>query len=500
MNGSKKLIFSFFISASVINTSVVMSNSVHAAGNLPNIQSTAYNNVGNIFSKSGYTGECTWFTYGRTLEKLGIALPSEFYGNAVDWWYANARDNIYSYGTEPRDNSIAVWYGGPKGYGHVGFVEKVEGNSVYLNEGNFNVRGSYDGNVKVMTKSQMQNRGNIFLKGYIYVGSGKSASIPASATTENLKVINSGIVSISSSGSSLNVRSGAGTSFGTIGNFKNGQSVQIVGTVGNWYKVKFNSSYGYVNSSYIKIGSSQQIAQGAGGNFDNTTSISQTKAYVKLSDVSSSLNLRSNPNGAVIGSLSNGQSLSLVGKSGNWCKVTTSTGQTGYVSSAYVSTTVPTNSVTVNSNTVGSPNISSTSAYVKLTDSSSILNLRSTPNGAIIGFLSNGTKISLLGKSGNWYKVSVNGKTGYISSAYVSTNTAAVKTSSPVNTVSGKTGTVKLQNSSSTLNLRNSAWTGRVVSSLKNGTKVTILSSTGRWYKVSVGSTIGYVHSDYIQL
>ncbi len=76
-------------------------------------------------------------------------------------------------------------------------------------------------------------------------------------------------------------------------------------------------------------------------------------------------------------------------------------------------------------------------------------------------------------KRGNWYKVSVNGKTGYISSAYVSANTAAVKTVVQLILFLGKTGTVKLQNSSSTLNLRNSAWTGRVVSSLKNGTKVT---------------------------
>ncbi|CAB1250636.1 SH3 domain-containing protein [Clostridium sp. MT-14] len=408
MNKYKKLVFAFFISASLINNKNII-NTVHAAGILPNIQSSAYTAVGNIFAKCGYSGQCTWFTYGRVLEKLGIALPSEFYGNAVDWWYANARDNVYPYGSEPKANSIIVWGGGPVGYGHVGFVEKVEGNTVYFNEGNFSIRGNYDGNVKTLSKEAIKNRGNLYLKGYIYVGNGRQ-SVPTSSSSSSssggTNTYKTGIVNISDSNSSLNVRNGAGTSFGILGSLRKGQSVEIVGSVGSWYKIKLNSSYGYVASTYIN----------SGGGSTSTSS--------------------------------------------------------------------------------GTSSSSSKTGYVKLQNSSSSLNLRTAPQGSIIGSLSNGTSVTISGSSGSWYKVTANGRTGYVYSSYISLS----QSSSTSAASKSKTGTVILNNRSSVLNLRNSPWTGRVLTILPYGSKVTILSTDGRWYKVQAGSIIGYVHSDYIRV
>lgn len=420
MNKYKKLVFAFFISAALMNNKNVM-NTVHASGILPNIQSSAYTAVGNIFAKCGYTGQCTWFTYGRVLEKLGISLPSEFYGNAVDWWYANAKDNIYSYGSEPKANSIIVWGGGRVGYGHVGFVEKVDGDTVYFNEGNFNIRGNYDGNIKSLSKEAIKNRGNLYLKGYIYVGDGKQ-SVPASSisTGTSASTSQSGIVNISNSSSALNIRNGAGTSFGILGSLKKGQSVQIVGTVGSWYKIKFNSSYGYVNSTYIS----------SGGSSSTNTSSEQP--------------------------------------------ATNSSGQ------------------------VSGGTISSKTGYVKLSNSSSALNLRTSPQGSIVGSLLNGTSVNILETSGNWYKVNVNGKTGYVYSNYISTSKSVSE--STAGTVNTKIGTVILSDKSSKLNLRDNPWTGRVLATLSYGSKVTILSTDGRWYKVQVGSIIGYVHSDYVKV
>lgn len=423
MNTSKKLIFAFFMSAALMNSKSIV-NTVYAA-DIPNISSSAYTTVGNIFAKSGYTGQCTWFTYGRVLEKLGVALPSQFYGNAVDWWYANASSNVYSYGSEPKANSIVVWGGGPRGYGHVGFVEEVSGDTVYFNEGNFNVRGNYDGSEKALSKEAIKNRGNLYLKGYIYVGEGRK-SIPANNPSPNNNSSNSnsdpinnvsktGTVNVSNSSSTLNVRNGAGTSFGVIGGLKKDQSVSIVASVGSWYKIKYNSSYGYVSSSFINTSSS--------ANSNNQSS-------------------------------SNSEALSPA---------------------------------------------SIKSGYVKLSNSSSYLNLRTSPGGSVIGSLSNGTTVNILGTSGSWYKVTANGKSGYVSSAYISNSQSIVVTAASAQSASPKTGTVILNSKSSVLNLRNSPWTGRVISTLSSGTKVNIIGTDGRWYKVQVGSLTGYVHSDYIK-
>jgi len=423
MNKSKKLVFAFFISAAIMNSKCLLHNNVHASGLSPDPQSSAYNSDQNIFTKYGYKGQCTWFTYGRVLEKLGIPLPSEFYGNAVDWWYANQKDNVYSYGSEPKPNSIVVWGGGRYGYGHVAFVESIEGNTVYFNEGNFSIRKAYDGKVKALSKEEIKNRGNLFLKGYIYITSKPSTNIgQVSTATEN--IIDKGCVNISSSSSLLNVRGTASYSASVIGSLKKGQSVNIVAKSGDWYKIQYNSSYGYVNSKYISVsnGSGSTVA---------------TRAQVQ---------------------------------------------------------------------TLSTTTVASKSGVVALQDKSSSLNLRSTPNGQILTTLSYGTKIEILDSSGSWYKIKSNGIVGYVLSAYINSSEAPKVTSTSIAeskntpTSDNKVGTVVLSDQSSTLNLRNAPWTGRVVSTLVYGSKVQILGTNGRWYKVKIGSEVGYVHSDYIKV
>lgn len=52
----------------------------------------------------------------------------------------------------------------------------------------------------------------------------------------------------------LNVRSGAGTSYKKIGYLNKGAKVEIVTKLSSgWYKIKFNSSYGYVSGDYVKL-------------------------------------------------------------------------------------------------------------------------------------------------------------------------------------------------------------------------------------------------------
>jgi surface antigen len=263
MNKYKKLVFAFFVSAAIMSSKNMLYCNVQAAGLTPDPKSSAYTSDSNIFTKYGYKGQCTWFTYGRAIEKLGISLPSEFYGNAVDWWYANSKDNVYAHGSEPKPNSIAVWGGGNYGYGHVAFVENVSGNTVYFNEGNFNIRGSYDGELKSLSEVAIKDRGNLHLKGYIYLyekihqtesnkNQNKTPSNSNSGSDNSSESsIKKGIVSLSSKDSTLNVRSSNNLSSNVIGVLKNGDSVSIIGTYGDWYKINFNSSYGYINSKYI---------------------------------------------------------------------------------------------------------------------------------------------------------------------------------------------------------------------------------------------------------
>ena len=49
----------------------------------------------------------------------------------------------------------------------------------------------------------------------------------------------------------LKVRSGAGTNTAVIGSLQNGAQIEIVETVGTWYKIRFGTSYGFVAKHYI---------------------------------------------------------------------------------------------------------------------------------------------------------------------------------------------------------------------------------------------------------
>ncbi len=82
--------------------------------------------------------------------------------------------------------------------------------------------------------------------------------VPTTTTTKSpgsgseVRTVKTGIVSISSG--SLNVRSGAGKSYGTVGSLKKGAKVIIVGSSNGWYKIEYSGSssgYGYVSSDYI---------------------------------------------------------------------------------------------------------------------------------------------------------------------------------------------------------------------------------------------------------
>ncbi|MGF9946573.1 SH3 domain-containing protein [Priestia megaterium] len=121
--------------------------------------------------------------------------------------------------------------------------------------------------------------------------------------------------------SKLNVRSGAGTTYGIIGSVAKGQTLSVMSKSGSWYKINYNGRTGYVSSDYVQ-------ASGT------TTPPAESTTYTVTA---STLNVRSGAGTsyASIGSVTKGQKLSVVSKSGSWYKINYN-GRTGYVSSDYV--------------------------------------------------------------------------------------------------------------------------------------------------------------------
>ena len=212
---------------------------------------------------------------------------------------------------------------------------------------------------------------------------------------------------------SLNVRSGAGTSYSVIGSLKNGTSVEIVGTSGNWYKIKYGNDYGYVSKDYVTLNSSSNSNTGNtsnSGSTNNTPATSTTKGTVKVSD---SLNVRSGAGTSysVVGSLKNGTSVEIVETSGNWYKIKYGNGY-GYVSKDYI---------TLQNRSIAENTITKEGTVVTVA-----LKVRESNNfdSNVIGTIAMGQKVSVIEDDNEWGKISYKGIDGYILNEYIDFNIA----------------------------------------------------------------------------
>ena len=254
-----------------------------------------------------------------------------------------------------------------------------------------------------------------------------------------------------------------------------GTTVAVLNNSSSWYKVSVNGKEGYVSGEYLTGTTATNVALGTG--------------TVKCS---SSVNFRSAPNtsSTSYGELKNGTKVNVVGVSSGWYKVTYN-GKTGYIHPDYITLAsssagtaiAPSNTVTSTTGTAGTVKCSSS------------VNLRSAANtsSSILAELKNGTAVTVVSTANGWCKVTCSGKTGYIKSDYVST------TGSVSNNTSASTGTAAVVKCSSTVNFRSSASTSStVLGELKNGTAVTVLSTSNGWSKVSYAGKTGYISADYL--
>ena len=116
----------------------------------------------------------------------------------------------------------------------------------------------------------------------------------------------------------LNIRNAP---WGTvIGSFNPGTSVTIVGQTGDWYKVRLNGQVVYCHSDYI-----------------STSAAAAPKTTIGTVQASPSLNIRTSPWGAVVGAFYPGNKVTIVGRAGDWYKISWN-GQIVYCHASYIST------------------------------------------------------------------------------------------------------------------------------------------------------------------
>lgn len=142
------------------------------------------------------------------------------------------------------------------------------------------------------------------------------------------------------------------------------------------------------------------------------------------------------------------------------------------------------------------------------------VNIRLEPSteAEILGSLTTGDQVTVVGETSQWFKVNINGNIGYINKAFlVNTPTQTEQTEETQATASSSTiisaelnsyvdyGTAYQYYTTTDVNLRAQPGTdSSVVNSLGGGTAVSVIGETANWFVVSVNGTTGYISKSYI--
>lgn len=172
--------------------------------------------------------------------------------------------------------------------------------------------------------------------------------------------IQGGIVN---TGSSLNLRAEPSTTSSVLDRLSDQDRVAVVGQQGNWYKVAYEGTYGWLSSDYVAVQAIMNIECGG----------------AKVT--ASTLNLRAQPttDSSVVAKLSQGEVARIIGINAGWFKVQCAKG-TGYIHPDYV--TVTTASASSGTASVAADNSSSSLRDRIIDYAANFLGIRYTYGGS----------------------------------------------------------------------------------------------------------------------
>jgi len=139
---------------------------------------------------------------------------------------------------------------------------------------------------------------------------------------------------------SLNVRSGPGTTNSIIGSLKNGDTVTYTDESNGWLKINHGTGTGWISRQYTALANSTSTTTTTPTPAPDTTPTPTPASTSNTTKVvigaSSTLNIRSGPGTthAVLGSLRNGQSVTYTEDSNGWLKINHN-GIVGWISKQY---------------------------------------------------------------------------------------------------------------------------------------------------------------------
>ena len=318
-------------------------------------------------------------------------------------------------------------------------------------------------------------------------------------------------------GSEVNVRTGAGTSYEIFATLARGTTVEVISRANpDWYLVSWEGNSGFVSSQFLDLGgesSTEDVYGGtplypiSGSSDSGTASQGSTTLYPVQESPKPEATL---PPDQIVRVPTDGTAHTASESDGSGLVVSTTDSSPYLVdSSAETPTPTPTPApvqpaASIQANTAAA---SSGSTIGRITGNA--VRLRTGPGTtySIVGTYNSGAEVSITGISGGWTAVSIpgTGVSGYVYSDYV--ETSAGSTSAGLTDTAAADGTYSPASyqikdgfiTGSSVRLRNApSMSAEILDELNFGTAVRMTGISGDWTRVIANGKEGYVSSAYV--
>jgi uncharacterized protein YgiM (DUF1202 family) len=198
----------------------------------------------------------------------------------------------------------------------------------------------------------------------------------------------------------VNIRSKPSTKGDILGTAVNGETFEVKGKSGHWYKIVYKGDTAYIHQKYFKVGG------GGGETPPSPPVLPGEKGYVSKCKTSVNVRAAATSKSKKLGELKRGTEVNVTGISGKWTQISYK-GDVAYVFSTYVSSTKP------DSDIVGKT--------ATIVNCKSWVNVRAkaSSNSKKLGTADKGSTWTIEGRSGNWIQVDYSGTSAFIHKRYV---------------------------------------------------------------------------------
>ncbi len=244
----------------------------------------------------------------------------------------------------------------------------------------------------------------------------------------------------------INVRKGAGLDYPIIAKVEEGDRFKVLSREGEWIKIQVNDEKeGWVAEWLVT--SKKDISKSSG----TAPSLGYTTA--------DGLRIRKGPGTdyPVVSILQNNTQVEIIGQSGSWVEVETSSGK-GFISQEYIRTN------------------SHSPSFGRITADS--VHLRSAPSlsADILGKIKKGSSVEIIKEENGWTNIQYQGSSYWISSQYITQKRSSTSAER-----------VNVEITASSLNVRSSAKIGSsVIGTVKKGNTYEVLSQNDQWYQIKL--------------